>query len=66
MNPCGGVQGLRGISCTASDSVILIEVLLATLGGFGSPCWFGHDDLEEEEEKKGLVSGSVSLYQRKT
>lgn len=31
----------------ASASVIFIKVLLA-LGRFGSPCWSGHDDLEEK------------------
>ena len=35
----GGGKGV------GSGSVVLIPVLLAR-GGFGSTCWFGHNDLE--------------------
>lgn len=46
-------------SGSVMGSVILIPVLLALLGSFGSSCWFGHDDLGGEENET-IISDSIS------
>ena len=51
-------QGWKG---SGSGSVILIPVLLAR-GGFGSTCWFGHDDLEGEGQEGQSLSNKVPVF----